>query len=130
MSTHPNEDCPVCWRSFSSQLTPFSIPCGHSYCPECSQGLTHCPLCRKRLVHGYSRVKNYSLLSLLDRINSYKAQSRDQQVQTEHTVIARKAKKAPVSVESGLADMLTKPLNLKFHKDPLGNIRRFEIKFK
>jgi len=26
--------------------------------------------------------------------------------------------------------MATKPLNLKFHKDSLGNIRRLEIKFK
>ena len=130
MSLHPNEDCPVCWRSFSTHLIPFTIPCGHSYCSDCSVGLTQCPLCRKRLVHGYARVRNFSLLSLLERINTHKIESRDQQVQTEHTVIAKKNKKPPLSLEAGSSEMLMKPLNLKFHKDPLGNIKRFEIKFK
>ena len=131
MSIHPNEDCPVCWRSFSTQLIPFTIPCGHSYCTECSVGLTQCPLCRKRLVHGYSRVRNYSLLSLIERLGNHRTKdSKDQQIQTEHAMIARKAKKAPTTLSSDSVEMLTRPLNLKFHKDPLGNIKRFEIKFK
>lgn len=130
MSLQPNEDCPVCWRSFSSHLIPFSIPCGHSYCSDCSQGLSQCPLCRKKLIHGYARVRNYSFLSLLERITTHKTQSRDQEVQTEHTLIARKAKKPILPAGTQMQDMLAKPLNLKFHKDSLGNIRRFEIKFK
>jgi hypothetical protein len=93
-------------------------------------GLLRCPLCRKRLIPGYSKVRNFSLLSLLDRITNHKLESRDQQVQTEHIVKAKKAKKLPLSLEAAATDMLAKPLNLKFHKDPLGNIRRFEIKFK
>jgi hypothetical protein len=56
--------------------------------------------------------------------------SRDQQVQTEYTVIAKKAKKAPLSLEATAADILTRPLNLKFHKDPLGNIKSLAIRFK
>ena len=132
MSLHPNEDCPVCWRSFSTQLTPYTIPCGHSYCSDCSQGLSQCPLCRKRLIHGYPRVKNFSLLSLLDRLNNHthKTECRHQEVQTEHTLIARKAKKPPLSLDPAAAEMLAKPLLLKFHKDSLGNIKRFEVKFK
>ena len=74
--------------------------------------------------------QNYSLLSLLDRINTHKIQSRDQEVQTEHTLIARKTKKPIVTAEGESTEMLTKPLNLKFHKDGLGNIRRLKIKFK
>lgn len=129
MTQPHNEDCPVCWRSFSLSLVPFSIPCGHSFCSECADNLQRCPLCRKRLIHGYARVRNYSLLSLLERVNK-KTESRNQEVQTEITMIARKAKKPPLSLEGCAAEMLAKPLNLKFHKDPLGNIRRFEIKFK
>ena len=130
MTLRPNEDCPVCWRSFSSMVIPFSIPCGHSYCSECSVNLIQCPLCRKKLVHGYARVRNYSLLSLLERINNHKTESRNQEVQTDHTIIAKKAKKVPKNLESVETEMLTKPLNFKLHKDSTGNIKRLEIRFK
>ena len=130
MALQANEDCPVCWRSFSALLILFTIPCGHSLCPECSVGLIRCPLCRKRLITGYSRVQNYSLLSLLDRIANLKPVSRDQQIQTDHTVIAKKTNKPLISLEATATAMLAKPLNLKFHKDHLGNIKRFDIRFK
>ena len=45
-------------------------------------------------------------------------------------MIARKTKKPLMSKEGGTTEMLTKPLNLRFYKDSLGNIRRLEIKFK
>ena len=130
MSLQTNEDCPVCWRSFSTHLIPFTIPCGHSLCSECSTDLSRCPLCRKKLIPGYSRVRNFSLISLLDKICTIKIELKDQQIQTENSTSIRKAKKHPLSLEATAADMMKKPLNLKFHKDPLGNIRRFEIKFK
>ena len=128
MSLPAIEECPVCWRPFSSALTPLTIPCGHSFCPECSQGLSQCALCRKRLVHGYPRVKNYSLLSLIERLTTTKTTQRHQEAQTEKpTAIRREAKK---TLEECPLKLLAKPLNVKFHKDPLGGIKRVEFKFK
>lgn len=130
MSARPNEDCPVCWRSFSLDLVPFSIPCGHSFCNECSLSITRCPLCRKRLVQGYPRVKNFSLLSLIERLCTPKAEFKDQQIQTEYSLPVKRRIKPKEDLPMTLEQMATKPLNLKFHKDSLGNIRRLEIKFK
>ena len=51
-------------------------------------------------------------------------------MQTEHTIIAKKAKKVHKNLESVATEMLTKPLNFKLHKDSTGNIKRLEIRFK
>ncbi len=81
------EECPVCWRAFSTELVPITIVCGHSFCQECSADLKKCPLCRRRLQIGYNRATNYSLLSLVNRIEQVgKKETKDQEVQTEMQV--------------------------------------------
>ena len=78
------EECPICWRSFSSTLVPVTIICGHSLCQDCSKDLRKCPLCRRRLQSGYTTVTNYSLLSLVNRMEQAgKRETRDQEIQTE-----------------------------------------------
>jgi len=47
-----------------------TLVCGHSFCADCSDNLKKCPLCRRRLSAGYPRVTNYSLLSLVDRMQT------------------------------------------------------------
>jgi hypothetical protein len=78
------EECPVCWRSFSSELVPITIFCGHSFCRDCCNDLRKCPLCRKKLQTNYSRVTNYSLLSLVNKLEHIeKKETKDQEIQTE-----------------------------------------------
>jgi hypothetical protein len=78
------EECPICWRSYSSTLVPVTIVCGHTFCPQCSTDLRKCPLCRRRLQNGYTAVTNYSLLSLVNRMEQAgKKETKDQEVQTE-----------------------------------------------
>lgn len=130
MGDRQNEDCAVCWRSFSQTLIPYSIPCGHSFCSECCNNLVRCPLCRKRLCSNYQRVKNFALLSLIDRISTAKVAHKDQQIQTDHQVSARKPRQEKHQQQMTPEQMLAKPLGLKFFKDNQGNIRRFEVRFK
>lgn len=89
------EECPVCWRSYSSSVVPVSITCGHSFCEECSDGLRNCPLCRVTLKKGYSRTKNYSLLSLVNKIEQDKKEMKEQESQTDIPV-ARQLKPKPI----------------------------------
>lgn len=130
MSYSSNEDCPVCWRSFSAALSPYTIPCGHSLCQECSQDLGRCPLCRKRLVHGYPRVRNYALSSLIDKVAKEKIEKKDQEIQTDLCVPRPKPRLKPQEPSNTLEYNAGRPLNLRFQKDSLGNIKKFEIKFK
>ena len=79
------EECPICWRTYSSALVPVTIVCGHTFCPECSTELRKCPLCRRRLQSGYTPVTNYSLLSLVNRLEEAgKKETKNQEVQTEY----------------------------------------------
>jgi hypothetical protein len=90
------EECPVCWRAFSTELVPITIVCGHSFCQECSVDLKKCPLCRRRLQTGYNRATNYSLLSLVNRIEQVgKKETRDQEVQTETQARPYKPRSGP-----------------------------------
>ena len=84
MNRVQGEDCPVCWRTYSQELLPVALICGHSLCQQCSTDLNKCPLCRKRLMAGAARPTNYSLLSLLNRINeSGRIETKDVEIQTE-----------------------------------------------
>ena len=67
------ESCSVCWRDFCLALKPYTLLCGHSYCCDCSQGLRHCPLCRKRVPTNMPKITNYSLLSLIEKNEQIKA---------------------------------------------------------
>lgn len=85
MNRVEGEDCPVCWRTYSQDLVPVALACGHSLCNQCSAELNRCPLCRKRLLAGAVRPTNYSLLSLLNRLNESEraVETKDVEMQTE-----------------------------------------------
>ena len=127
MSDAAVEDCPICWRSFSVSLVPVTIVCGHSFCSDCSDNLKKCPMCRRRLSAGYQRVTNYSLLSLVGRLeqNSRK-ETRDQQVQTEKLVRNPCRTQTIGSEGSGKA----RPLIIKLNKMDTGLFKCLELKFK
>lgn len=120
------EGCSVCWRSFSTQLIPLTLICGHSFCGDCSENLKKCPLCRRRLSVGYQRVTNYSLLSLVDRIGQENMkEKKDFEMQTDNVVTVRRRvredqssnlpKKKPLVVKVGqIGQGLFKSLELKF----------------
>ena len=78
------EECPVCWRSFGSLLPPISIPCGHSFSEDCSPSLRKCPLCRRKITSSTTRATNYTLLSLIDKVNTATNRiTQDQSCQTD-----------------------------------------------
>ena len=82
MSVDTSEMCSICWRDFSSELVPIIIPCGHSFCEECIPDMKTCALCRKRVGLNHSKPRNYSLLSLLDKITNIKQkETREQNTQ-------------------------------------------------
>ena len=84
MNQIPEEECPICWRSFSNTVSPMTLICGHSLCEDCSESLKKCPLCRRKLQSGYIRATNYSLVSLIDKLEAVeKKEFKDQEVQTE-----------------------------------------------
>lgn len=84
MNHLPEEECSICWRSFSITITPMTLICGHSLCEECSEGVRRCPLCRAKQPSGIQRVQNYSLMSLIDKMEKIeKREYKDQEVQTE-----------------------------------------------
>ena len=121
------EGCPVCWRAFSSQLAPLTLVCGHSFCADCSDNLKKCPLCRRRLSAGYPRVTNYSLLSLVDRMQTEnKREQRDQEVQTDSQAAVRRR------VREGDSASLQKqkPMVIKLGQLGQGMFKSLELKFK
>ena len=79
-----NEECPVCFRVYSETVVPITILCGHSFCQDCSGHLQKCPICRKRIATNQPRPTNYSLLSLVNRVNSVgRKETKDVEIQTE-----------------------------------------------
>ena len=78
------EECSVCYRAFSSQLIPFMLSCGHSFCDACSTLVRSCPLCRHRITAAHPKRTNYSLLSLLQKLETNRQIERaEQQTQTD-----------------------------------------------
>lgn len=92
MNRVEGEDCPICYRTYSQELLPVALGCGHSLCQECSESVTRCPLCRKKLKAHDTRPTNYQLLSLLNRLNDYERmiETRDVEIQTEKIPRPRK----------------------------------------
>ena len=63
-----NEPCAVCYRNFSAQIVPMVLACGHSFCGDCVRLVTTCPMCRKRLTNNNRAKTNFSMLSLLEKM--------------------------------------------------------------
>ena len=132
------EECPICWRSFSSTLVPVTIVCGHSFCSDCSENLKKCPMCRRRLSTGYQRVTNYSLLSLVERLgNTVRRETKDQEVQTDFLPTKLKKRNPQVSQvdENGVmignpTRVKSKQIVIKFNKEESGLFKGLEVKFK
>lgn len=131
------EECPVCFRVFSAAIVPTNIVCGHCFCAECSTNLKRCPICRKKLIPGYQRTTNYSLLSLLERLSSLaRRETRSQQVQTDYvlspsTSRARRVRSEPqpgqqVQQTVRVSDQLT----FRFGRNAAGGISRLEVRLK
>ena len=103
------EACPICWRTFSLETRPICLPCGHSCCFECSQAIRSCSLCRCRLSTHFQRKTNYSLLSLLEKLQrTSDIQRLNQQTQTDIDMIQpqprpqnRRARQETVSMMDG-----------------------------
>ena len=99
MNQEKSESCPVCWRSYSYEVVPISIVCGHSFCQDCSNNLKKCPLCRHRISSSAPRVTNYSLLSLVNRLDQSEVKEmKDQGVQTEKQPRLSKPKNLPNTI--------------------------------
>lgn len=78
------EECSVCYRAFSTTLVPFLLVCGHSFCDACSSMVRSCPLCRHRIPSNHLKRTNYSLLSLLEKLEQGPVNERvEQQTQTD-----------------------------------------------
>ena len=123
------ESCPVCWLEFSNQIEPHLTVCGHSFCSECLPSIKSCPLCRKRLPTGRPPTKNYSLMSLVEKISNIpEKEMKVQETQTEiietHTIEATPKKKRKPKVESE-----KKAMNFKLTQDKAGQLKGITIKF-
>ena len=126
---YQKESCPICYIDFSTQNQPFLTVCGHSFCSQCTPGIRSCPLCRRKLPQGRAPVKNYSLLSLVEKVEStLDVEKKEQQTQTEsietHTIEATPKKKRPPKAESE-----KKAMNFKLTQDKAGQLKGITIKF-
>ena len=124
-------------QGVSAQVVPPSIVCDHWFCSECSSNLKRCPICRKKLIPGYQRTTNYSLLSLLERLRTIeRRETKSQQVQTDYilspsTFRAHRVKSEPQTTQLGQQTLqVNDQLTFKFGRNSAGAIRRFEVKLK
>ena len=125
------EECPVCWRAFSSITVPFLIICGHSLCDDCSQGLSRCPICRRKLGQNYQRTRNWSLLSLVEKLETRPVvEKRNQEVQTESRRPSRKPKIDLLSQPPSLSSRkpTRKTVNFKLFRDQAGEVKAIQFK--
>ena len=120
-------ECPVCWRPYSTDLPPFTISCGHSLCSDCSNGLTRCPLCRNKLSVRLPPVRNYSLQSIIEQIASApQPEMVHQQMQTE-----KRPRPQTVALDASLGRVvLPKSKNkvlVRLEKSAQGDLRSIEL---
>lgn len=130
---HSSEECPVCWRTYSTTLVPTSIHCGHTRCIECCTVLRKCPLCRSRISSSSNRVTNYALLSLIERIDKgTKKDTREICIQTEKIQRQRKQRVETVepSIPISTSGSMNKGITLKLKNNKEGVVNCFELKFK
>ena len=130
------EECPVCFRAFSANVVPTSIICGHCFCAD-SSNLKRCPICRKKLIPGYQRTTNYSLLSLLERLQTLERRdTKSQQVQTDYilspsTYRARRVRSEPQTGQQAQQTVkVSNQLTFRFGRNSAGTISGFEVRLK
>ena len=127
------ESCAVCWRDFSSAIRPVLLPCGHTYCTECSASLRSCPLCRKKVPTNYCMPMNYSLLSLIEKNEAQRVpETRAQETQTEeHQATAASATLGGVGPAQHIARRSKatskQAIKFKFSRSPSGVLEGMEI---
>ena len=127
------ESCSVCWRDFGQALKPFTLLCGHSYCSDCSQGLRHCPLCRKRVPSNMPKITNYSLLSLIDKNEQVKAPEQiNMAVQTDppsivenHSSNRSRYNRQNYTPNNGKKN--AQSIRFKFRRNDKGNLEGMEV---
>ena len=128
---YQKESCPICYIDFSTQNQPFLTVCGHSFCSQCTPGIRSCPLCRRKLPQGRAPVKNYSLLSLVEKVDStLDVEKKEQQTQTEvidvQPIVATPKKKRQ---QTTATDSEKKAMNFKLTQDKAGQLKGITIKF-
>ena len=129
------EKCPICWRSFSSdQAIPICLPCGHSFCRDCSISIRSCSLCRQRFSSTIQRKTNYSLLSLLEKANKPETETKDQQIQTDTielplNVITTTSSRTPRQNRSS-QNIPKQSITFQIKKTADGNISGIQLAFK
>ena len=120
------ERCPICWLDFSSYLHPHITSCGHSYCKDCYVGLKTCAVCRLRLASRPVNPKNYSLLSLVEKLERTVKDRKEQYTQTDDAPQAG----AVVLHNPRMPHLASQPpLNVNFVKDDIGNIQGITFTF-
>ena len=127
------ESCSVCWRDFGQALKPFTLLCGHSYCSDCSQGLRHCPLCRKRVPTNMPKITNYSLLSLIEKNEQIKAPEQiNMAVQTDpQPIVVEENRNRPVynrqNYTQNNGKKIAQSVRFKFRRNDKGNLEGMEV---
>jgi hypothetical protein len=116
MNQIPEEECPICWRSFSNTVSPMTLVCGHSLCEDCSEDLKKCPLCRRKIT-ATSRATNYSLVSLIEKLERVEQREfKDQEVQTEKIKRARSCSTIKPLIPPPYGQVLVSPVIAAINK--------------
>ena len=80
------ETCPICWRTYQTEaVVPVCFPCGHSCCRDCSMEVRACSICRQRFSSSFQRRTNYSLLSMIDKLEKNTRDHAAQRTMTQET---------------------------------------------
>lgn len=127
------ESCAVCWRDLSSTVKPTLLPCGHTYCSECSESLRTCPLCRRKIPANYRMPTNYSLLSLIEKNEAQ--QQPETKVQETQTEDNHPAQQVPAPVDHIIPQTVTRRtkaaskqgIRFKFSRSGTGVLEGMEI---
>lgn len=90
--------CPICWRSFASDLVPSVLPCGHTFCWDCTNEIRSCSLCRHPLRNGNARKVNFALVTAIEMIdNAKKKETAEAQTQTDSHIAGPPPRRKPIN---------------------------------
>ena len=129
------ESCPICWRTYQNELViPVCFPCGHSCCRDCSLEVRSCSICRQRFSTSFQRRTNYSLLSMIEKVDqtiqeqrTNRPQTQEMQTQTETVPLRHVQSRAPRQRGENI-----KHQNISFQikKTADGQLSAINLKFK